>query len=139
MKLKLKVTHVDPAKGELSFTPLGSELRGLLSYTGLPQRAIGRCHAGQTVEAEIPLPDFYPVAGDAHNASEHDEYKRHFGEYPIENNVGRIAGFLGNTHALAKLESYDRAFADQIRNAHRDLLVIARELARAKKYAEMIA
>lgn len=60
MKLKLEVTHVDPAKGELSFTPLGSELRGLLSYTGLPQRAIGRCHAGQTVEAEIPLPDFYP-------------------------------------------------------------------------------
>jgi hypothetical protein len=61
MKLKLEVIHADSGYSDsVVLKPLYCGLEGTLVYRGLPKRAIERFKKGDVVDAEVPLPDFYP-------------------------------------------------------------------------------
>lgn len=61
MKLKLEVVELG-MYGDTSIVlkPLSCGLEGTLTYKNLPVRARERFKVGTVVEAEVPLPDYYP-------------------------------------------------------------------------------
>jgi hypothetical protein len=60
MKLKLEVVNTVPEDSAVVLKPIECGLKGLLVYKGIPVRARERFLIGAVVEADVPLPDFYP-------------------------------------------------------------------------------
>lgn len=137
MKLKLEVVHVDPNLSDaVVLKPFHCGLEGTLVYRGLPKRAIERFKQGAIVEAEIPLPDYYPSPNEGRDLGDMaiargcpDAYSQRFGEYPITDNVARIASLVRHAVAGFGLNSGKQAELDRLSE---ELDVIAAELQRRK-------
>lgn len=96
MKIQFKVTYVDTASKVLVLGPVGCGLTGQVMYKNLPIRALDRFYVNQTVEADVPLPDFYPDNHTSYN----DDLRAgcvapgNPGSHKHAENISRIAGLV---------------------------------------------